>query len=94
MTEKIEQASDGVASKLNAELGLNVGDAVTVLLHGDDNEYTGTVTNPKKLWVELHDYGRPFIADECSIKTIKLKYTFNDAIFKSDEVTVKKRTIQ
>ena len=73
MTNKETQASGGVASELNAELGLKVGDAVTVLLHGDDNEYTGTVTNPKKLWVELHDYGRPFIADECSIKTIKLK---------------------
>lgn len=73
MSEEKTQIADGVASKLNAELGFNVGDVVTVLLHGDDNEYTGTVTNPKKLWVELHDYGRPFIADECSIKAIKLK---------------------
>jgi hypothetical protein len=63
----------GVVSDFNLELGFNVGDIVTVILHGDDNEYTGAVINPKKLWVGLSDYGRPFIADECSIKTVKKK---------------------
>ena len=70
MNEKETQQPLGVVSDLNNELGFNIDDIVTVVLHGDDNEYTGIMMNPRKLWVGLLDYGRTFIADECSIKTI------------------------
>lgn len=36
------------------------GQRVKVRLHGDDRWYSGIVLDrPRKMWVELEDYGRP-----------------------------------
>lgn len=44
------------------------GQKVKVRLHGDDRWYTGIVLDrPRKMWVELEDYGSPMIADENNI---------------------------
>lgn len=44
------------------------GQHVEVRLHGDERWYAGVVLDrPRKMWVELADYGRPMIADEANI---------------------------
>lgn len=44
------------------------GQRVEVRLHGDDQWYHGIVLEkPRKMWVQLEDYGQPMIADENNI---------------------------
>jgi hypothetical protein len=45
------------------------GKRVKVKLYGDDAWYEGIVLDrPRKMWVELINYHRPFIADESNIE--------------------------
>ena len=44
------------------------GQRVEVRLHGDDRWFKGIVLEkPRKMWVQLEDYGWPMIADETNI---------------------------
>lgn len=47
---------------------MHEGQRVEVRLIGNERWYTGVVLDrPRKLWVQLEDYGSPMIADENNI---------------------------
>ncbi len=49
------------------------GQRVIIKLRGDDNEYTGVMDKPRKLWVQIDDGQsiKPFVADDNCISMIK-----------------------
>ena len=96
MNEKIEQASDGVASELNAELGLKVGDKCLVVFNPSHLNYIEDGNVIDCVLDAIEETKTTLIDDEKTVKKYRVSFGLQSTTVTEDlifSLKQKKRSV-